>query len=79
MKGIVEESSQALFDSVAVTESVAGTIQKQPSTPEDWEALEHKALQLAEAPNLLKVPGRRRCSTSTPTTCRRSPRKHSGW
>jgi cytochrome c556 len=59
MKGIVEGSSQALFDSVAITSSAAGTIQKEPSTPEEWTALEHQALQLAEAPNLLKVPGRR--------------------
>jgi len=59
MKGIVEESSQALFDSVAITANATGTVQKQPSSPEEWAALEHKALQLAEAPNLLKVPGRR--------------------
>lgn len=59
MKAIVEESSQALFDSVAVTSTVAGIIQKEPSTPEEWTALEHQALQLAEAPNLLKVRGRR--------------------
>ena len=59
MKQIVEESSQALFDAVAVTENAAGTVQSQPSTPEEWDALEHKALQLAEASNLLKVSGRR--------------------
>ena len=59
MKQIVEDSSQALFDAVAVTENAAGTVQSQPSSPEEWDALEHKALQLAEASNLLKVPGRR--------------------
>jgi hypothetical protein len=59
MKGIVEPSSQALFDAVAVTSNAAGTVQSEPSTPEEWEALDHRALQLAEAVNLLKVPGRR--------------------
>jgi hypothetical protein len=59
MKAVVEESSQALFDSVAINSNAAGVEQKQPSTDEEWAALEHKALQLAEAPNLLKVPGRR--------------------
>ena len=59
MHQIVEESAQAIFDSVAITVSAAGTEEKQPRTPEEWDALEHWALRLAEAPNLLKVPGRR--------------------
>ena len=59
MHQIVEESAQAIFDSVAITVSAAGTEEKQPRTTEDWDALEHWALRLAEAPNLLKVPGRR--------------------
>jgi hypothetical protein len=59
MHQIVEESAQALFDSVAVTVSAAGTVEKQPRTDEEWDALEHWALRLAEAPNLFKVPGRR--------------------
>jgi hypothetical protein len=75
MKGIVEGSSQALFDSVAITSSAAGTIQKEPSTPEEWTALEHRALQLAEAPNLLKVPGRRVARPEEENT-RSGPRAH---
>ena len=59
MHQIVEESAQALFDSVAVTVSAAGTVEKQPRTDEEWDALEHWALRLAEAPNLIKMPGRR--------------------
>ena len=59
MHQIVEESAQALFDSVAVTVSAKGTEEKQPRTDEEWDALEHWALRLAEAPNLIKVPGRR--------------------
>ena len=59
MHQIVEESAQALFDSVAVTVSAAGTVEKQPRTTEEWDALEHWALRLAESPNLIKVPGRR--------------------
>jgi hypothetical protein len=59
MKNIVDESSQAIFDSVAITVGVSGTVQKQPTTQEDWDKLERWAFRLAEAPNLLKVPGRR--------------------
>jgi hypothetical protein len=59
MHQIVEESAQAIFDSVAVTVSASGTVEKQPRTDEEWDALEHWALRLAEAPNLIKVKGRR--------------------
>jgi hypothetical protein len=59
MHQIVEESAQAIFDSVAITVSAAGTVEKEPRTPEEWDALEHWALRLAESPNLMKVPGRR--------------------
>lgn len=59
MKQIVDESAQAVFDSVAVTVSASGTEKGQPNTQEEWDALEHSALRLAEVPNLLKVPGRR--------------------
>jgi hypothetical protein len=59
MHQIVEESAQAIFDSVAITVSGKGTEEKQPRTNEEWDALEHWALRLAEAPNLVKMPGRR--------------------
>ena len=41
MHQIIEESAQAIFDSVAVTVSAAGTVEKQPRTDEEWDALEH--------------------------------------
>ena len=59
MHQIVDESSQAVFDSVAVTVTATGTVEQQPQSPEEWAALERAAFRLAEAPNLLKVPGRR--------------------
>lgn len=59
MHQVVEESAQAIFDSVAITVSAAGTVEKEPRTQEEWDALEHWALRLAEAPNLIKVAGRR--------------------
>jgi hypothetical protein len=59
MHQIVEESAQAIFDSVAVIVGAKGTEERQPRTQEEWDALEHWALRLAEAPNLIKVPGRR--------------------
>lgn len=58
MHQIVEESAQAIFDSVAITVSSEGTVESQPETDEEWDALEHWALRLAEAPNLFKIPGR---------------------
>ena len=59
MHEIVDESAQALFDSVAVTVGESGTVSQAPKTQEDWDKLERWALRLAEVPNLLKVPGRR--------------------
>ena len=59
MHGIVERSSQTLFDSVSITVSQTGTEERQPRTDEDWEAVQHAALTLAESTNLIMMPGRR--------------------
>jgi hypothetical protein len=59
MQSIVDPSSDFLFDSVAVSITAAGTKETAPKTDEEWAAVRHQALTLAEAGNLLKIPGRR--------------------
>jgi hypothetical protein len=58
MHMIVEAQAQVIFDSVAITVTEKGTEEKQPQTEEDWDAVLHAATTLAEAANLLMVPGR---------------------
>jgi hypothetical protein len=58
MHMIVEAQAQVIFDSVAITVTEAGTQERQPTTEEDWDAVLHSAITLAEAANLLTMPGR---------------------
>lgn len=58
MKGIVDPTSDVLFDAVATDITAAGVNEKKPQTDEEWENVQHNALMLAEAANLLKMPGR---------------------
>ena len=59
MSGIVDPTSKVLFGAVAVEATQAGTKTKAPETAADWEVVRRNALMLAEAGNLLKIPGRR--------------------
>src|SRR5262245_4262641 len=59
MEGIVDPSSDVLFDAVATDITAAGVNEKRPQTDEEWEKVEGNALMLAEAANLLKMPGRK--------------------
>jgi hypothetical protein len=58
MHMIVEAQAQVIFDSVAVTVTEKGTQERQPQTEEEWDTVLHSAVTLAEAANLLMVPGR---------------------
>jgi len=58
MEGIVEPTSNVIYQSVAVIATTAGTVEHLPRTDEEWAHVEHNALALAEAANLLKIPGR---------------------
>jgi len=59
MKGIVDANAMAIWDSVGSESGANGeVIEKAPKTDEEWAAIEHKALTLAEAANLLVTPGR---------------------
>jgi hypothetical protein len=59
MLGIVDPSSDLLWDSVATDITAAGVVDKKPQNDEEWAKVESAALMLAEAPNLLKMPGRK--------------------
>src|SRR5436190_8742907 len=58
MDYIVIPSSEALFNAVSSTSGANGVEDKAPKTDADWAAVRERALLLAEAGNLLMVPGR---------------------
>jgi hypothetical protein len=58
MEGVVEPNADAIFQSVAIVSTLAGTDERVPRTDEEWARVEHAALVLAEAANLLRMPGR---------------------
>src|SRR5690349_7760957 len=58
MTGIVDPTSKAIWDAVGTESGKNGIVEKVPKTDEEWAVLEHSALSLAEAANLLKIPGR---------------------
>src|SRR3989338_1077396 len=59
MHMIIEPSAQVIFDSVAVSVTAAGTLEREPRTEEEWDTVLHAAMTLAEATNLVAMPGRR--------------------
>jgi len=58
MEGIVAPSSDILFDAVATDITASGVNEKKPTTDDDWEKVEHAAVNLIEAVNMIKMPGR---------------------
>lgn len=58
MQGIVDPTSKTIWDAVGTESGKNGIVEKAPKTDEEWAVVEHSALSLAEAANLLKVPGR---------------------
>ena len=59
MKGIVDPTSKAIWDAVGTESGKNGLVEKAPKTDEEWAVVQYSALNLAEAANLLKIPGRR--------------------
>ena len=59
MLSIVDPTGDSLWDSVSVSITGAGSKETRPRTDAEWLAVRDKALLLAEAGNLLKIPGRR--------------------
>lgn len=67
MEGIVDPASDVIFDAVATDITAAGVNEKRPQTDEEWARVEGNALMLAEAGNLLKMPGRKAASPGDQT------------
>jgi cytochrome c556 len=59
MGHIVMPSADKLWGSVATTVSAKGVEDVVPKTDEDWETVRNYAVTIAEATNLLLIPGRR--------------------
>lgn len=66
MEGQIDPAADALWDSVAVIQSPAGTEERRPRTDEQWRAVRTRAIMLIEATNLLSMLGRRVKSGDSP-------------
>jgi len=58
MVSIIDPEADVLWNSVATIISAAGTEEREPKTEEEWAAVRQSAIQLVEATNLLRIPGR---------------------
>jgi hypothetical protein len=58
MLSIVDPQADIIFNSVATIISAEGTEERQPRTDEEWAAVRRGAIQVVEASNLLRIPGR---------------------
>jgi plastocyanin len=58
MTSIIDPEADVLWNSVATIVSLSGTEERAPRTDEEWAAVRQSAIQLVEATNLLRVPGR---------------------
>jgi hypothetical protein len=58
MVSIIDPEADVLWNSVATIISVTGTEEREPRTDEEWAAVRRSAIQLVEATNLLRIPGR---------------------
>src|SRR5918992_1471373 len=58
MTSIIDPEADVLWNSVATIVSMKGTEERAPRTDEEWAAVRRSAVQLVEATNLLRVPGR---------------------
>ena len=59
MRSMVDPSADAMWDAVVTTVTDAGIEEVRPETEEEWLPLEHGAIMLVEAGNLLLIDGRR--------------------
>ena len=58
MVSIIDPQADVLWNAVATIVSAEGTEEREPRTEEEWTAVRQGAVQLVEATNLLRVPGR---------------------
>jgi hypothetical protein len=59
MLGLVDTSADVVWLSVTTTVSKEGMVEVRPRNDEQWEEVRYGALRLAEAANLLMIPGRK--------------------
>ena len=59
MRGLIDPSADAIWDAVVTDATAGGIVEIRPETTDDWAALRHHAVMIAEATNLLIVEGRR--------------------
>ena len=58
MEGLIDPSADAIWESVQIEATLAGTRRKAPESDDEWRAVRRHALTIAEAANLLLVPDR---------------------
>ena len=59
MLGLIDTSADVVWLSVTTTVSDKGIVDTRPQNDEQWEEVRYGALRLAEAANLLMIPGRK--------------------
>jgi hypothetical protein len=59
MENVVDHNADILWESVAVISSEKGIEERMPRTDEEWKQVRSAAVTLAEATNLLMIPGRK--------------------
>ena len=59
MLGLIDTSADVVWLSVTTTVSDKGIVEVRPQNDEQWEEVRYGALRLAEASNLLMIPGRK--------------------
>jgi plastocyanin len=58
MTSVIDPEADVLWNSVATIVSLSGTEERAPKTDEEWADVRRSAVQLVEATNLLRIPGR---------------------
>ena len=58
MRAVIDPAADAVWDSVVITSTPEGIEREVPDSEDDWLALEHHAVRLLEAGNLLQIEGR---------------------
>jgi hypothetical protein len=59
MESIVDPAADSIWGAVEIVATLEGTVEKQPRTDDEWQALRRHAVTLMEAGNLLLIPGRK--------------------
>lgn len=66
MDAVIDPAADALWDSVSITETVKGTVFRQPKTDEEWQEARRHAISLIEGTNLLIMDGRKLVAPGSP-------------